>query len=418
MAGFLRKKLGQDAKSANLTQEATNNSTTVPPLFARFAVTNQATPERNTQRIVSSPMQLSSAVRREGASASSSKRNPGVETRVVTTGRRDDGEVDQKQRRGQVKQPFAAVLTPDTSSSVVTSNNRARAQLASSRPQPREVSPAHSPRPISRALMLEKPLPPTVPPTFPFAADPLTTSPPPSSLPANRRTSNRTPPTTYQHRQHERLLTPSNTDDKPLPKLASPTKLMTPSPKADDLQSSYAEPPRNDRRTNLTSSNLSPSRPIPKPPKPEKGLPSQLGSKEASLSSRKILPPVPSSYNRHIPTSPTHDSPSEPLTSQSSTSSSSRQDLHNKQPAATDPVNSGPTTTFMSVSRKSSVTRDEPVVVPSPSAHRIISPAASYGSLSNDRQSKPAEPISIPGSPIVPLRKIGSFQVIIFNSWL
>ncbi|KAJ6611183.1 hypothetical protein B0H10DRAFT_2057288 [Mycena sp. CBHHK59/15] len=208
MAGFLRRKK-QDSvpppSAVRTPSPPVNNAP--PPLFARFATTRPPV----SQRVVSSPMALVSAPRRDQA------------PKMTNGGGPRDG-VQQQQREDAKQTRYTPAYAqgnpsdPSNSAPASASNGNEHAygtpaQNRNSTPPTRTqplpaTNPPPSPRRLSRVPAADKPLP-TIQPQD-YNRDPLGSTPPQSSLPANRRASTRgLPPQTSaapQNRVHERVM--------------------------------------------------------------------------------------------------------------------------------------------------------------------------------------------------------------------
>jgi hypothetical protein len=141
MAGFLRKKVKQEPQPKPAPNQPENAPST--PLFARFASTSQASQE--PQRIVSSPMLLSSASRRDGANVMHSRGGKAV---AGNPGRRD------VETRGQRNQSYVAEKAQEKPRGIVMDP---LPQLQARQQQPLAAQPRI--RPVSRVPMMDKPLP-------------------------------------------------------------------------------------------------------------------------------------------------------------------------------------------------------------------------------------------------------------------
>jgi hypothetical protein len=209
MAGFLRKKSKQDSRTKSTQALPPVTSTTsVPPLYARFASSNN--PPQEAQRIISSPMVLS-GTRKDGAPAPQSRGGKTVAGNSVNVVRRDTRETEARAQRHhnlptkvsetqhengshrqplhpQRRQPQVVLAADNETQSVVRQNAQgveARRKPSSatvvSEPQnssgihpllshPQQTRPLPAPiqvlpraRPTSRASALDKPLPPAFP---------------------------------------------------------------------------------------------------------------------------------------------------------------------------------------------------------------------------------------------------------------
>lgn len=287
MAGFLRKKSKdpQVVKHPERSPPPNGSSATVAPLFARFATTQDPAV---SQRIVSSPMLLSGAARRDPLPKLSNGTGAVFENRVTSTFPRPEQRLDAQS--GYVTGSYAP------------SRNGAepRHQSLASQAQPNPTNP--SPRRLSRIPAIDKPLP-----IQPTNSDPLSIAPPQSFLPASRRISTHGLPTTYQNGSLNHDTTPLLRTKKSIPQMA---------PSSGQVPENYSAPGvstvaafSNSRSTNI--------------------LHSDLAFKESNLpsSNPKVPENVPSSYSRQAPTAQDSD-----LTSRSPTS---RQDLHPKRSGLT-----------------------------------------------------------------------------------
>ncbi|KAJ7100663.1 hypothetical protein B0H15DRAFT_457916 [Mycena belliarum] len=187
MAGFLRKKRQETPPPP----PARAPSPPVTPLFSRFATS--ATADPSPQRVVSSPMTLASATRRDQAPRMVS----GGGARGAVQHREDA-----KQPRYAAEPPYVQANIPGPSTSATASSSNANSYSYASPAQKRQSNPAgRTPtlppaassippsRRFSHAPGAEKPLPSiSGQDNYP---DPLGSNPPQSVLPANRRASAR-----------------------------------------------------------------------------------------------------------------------------------------------------------------------------------------------------------------------------------
>ncbi|KAJ6598450.1 hypothetical protein DFH09DRAFT_1304234 [Mycena vulgaris] len=258
---FLRKKR-QD--SAPPPPPVRTPSPPVTPLFARFAST---TAQSSAQRVVSSPMTLASTPRRDQVPRMT---NGGG----VRGGVQQQQWEDAKQPRYTVEpsyvQPnppgsstFAAASTSNGNSSSYGSPAQKRRSTPPSRTQTLPATaPASSPpsRRLSQIPGADKPLPMIYPQDN--RPDPLGSTPPQSSLPANRRASTRGfPPQTSAAiqnlpngrvmnvpAQHPHIFAPTKPPDSPSPSLGTrtlpPSSSQTPSANPDPTSGPSQSPSR------------------------------------------------------------------------------------------------------------------------------------------------------------------------------
>lgn len=154
MAGFLRKKVKQEPqpKSTPIQHGNVSSISTPTPLYARFASTSTTQINQEPSRIVSSPMLLSSAVRRDGVSASHNRGEQVGAGNQGNSARRDVRDVDPRSQRNQLHSTDRAPEQPKN-------------MAVEYRPQQHQPLAAQpKTRPASRVPMLDKPLPPALPP--------------------------------------------------------------------------------------------------------------------------------------------------------------------------------------------------------------------------------------------------------------
>ncbi|KAG5644437.1 hypothetical protein DXG03_008532 [Asterophora parasitica] len=142
MAGFLRKQSKHEPPTKpNSVQLPPTSSTSVPPLFARFAHTQQV---QEPPRLVSSPMTLS-GTRRDVAAPPQNKIREGRTVAQVAAHPRPHAET---------RMPQNQLYTPGRAGGNPT-------EQANKAPAPRQHSPTQvRARPTSRVYILDKPLPP------------------------------------------------------------------------------------------------------------------------------------------------------------------------------------------------------------------------------------------------------------------
>lgn len=372
MAGFLRrKKYNPDPKvNDNTSQQSyaptsqsgngASPSTHVPPLFAKFATTHQVT---NAPRIVSAPMRLSTTTRRKPEPEldfSSSSRGVAVGNGVTMSVSRVEREPDTRGGLEHTNQATLAAGKSSGSSAVVNFQHSNVYETRIPHPNNQVQSSTHAdfpPRPVSRAPMIDKPLPtgPSIP-----TADPPITSHSPSVLQKSRRSSARVTSVVYQHRPNDQPVTPPvpSRHEKPLPQPATspPSQLQPISWQAQNMQAlPRADPSESRRNVRRDSTPMSPepsgshftaqppSHPAPYHPvsqphslNPQKDLPSQPGPHQpSSFLTPRALPKLPQpTYSQKPPTpSPiVQNLPSPPSPSQSSTRVTlPPRNLHNEQ---------------------------------------------------------------------------------------
>ncbi|KAF9455890.1 hypothetical protein BDZ94DRAFT_1315717 [Collybia nuda] len=177
MAGFLRKKSKQEPqpKAAPIHSQAGNAapSSTPTPLFARFASTSSSQNQQEPPRIVSSPMLLSSGPRKGGIPVNHMQ-NRGE--RVVAGnnsnsphGHGGRGDVRDVDTRSQRAPPYMAERLQEKPRNATIEARPQQYQPLAAQQQPKV-------RPVSRVLMFDKPLPPSLPPTQPDTLNPHTHS--------------------------------------------------------------------------------------------------------------------------------------------------------------------------------------------------------------------------------------------------
>ncbi|KAJ7472341.1 hypothetical protein B0H11DRAFT_1351821 [Mycena galericulata] len=191
MAGFLRKKKPDSAPPPAVQASPPVNN--VPsPLFARFATTAA---EHPAQRVVSSPMALASAPRRDQPPRMNN--GAGLRGEVQQLQQREDAKETRYNVEQSYVQPNQAGPSNHAASSASNGNpnsygSPAPKRRSSPRIHTQTLPPTASPPPnrrISYVPGADKPLP-TIHPQDNYP-DPLGSTPPQSSLPANRRASTR-----------------------------------------------------------------------------------------------------------------------------------------------------------------------------------------------------------------------------------
>lgn len=223
MAGFLRKKIKADTNSTRSPAAAPANvPPPPPPLFARFASTTSESPV--SHRMVSSPMLLSSAPRKDGPPAPLNGRGTGQGPRVADIGRR---------------QPEAAAGRGARTQHPTSSGGVPPQALS-----PRQPSPEKTLRRVSRQPSPEKSLRHLSRPS---------TSPNPVATPPMSPETRGAPPT--PNTPANRLRTMPVRDDKPLPQLF-PEPNAPPRQAAEEVNLSDV---RNMKRTSVISPNRLPN---------------------------------------------------------------------------------------------------------------------------------------------------------------
>ncbi|KAJ7604647.1 hypothetical protein FB45DRAFT_564386 [Roridomyces roridus] len=272
MAGFLRKKTAPPPAPSPPQQPVTNGAPATP-LFARFATSSD---ETSPQRIVSSPMAL--ATRKE--------QPPGISNAGIRGAQAARQNVVPSYPQNQ-----AGPASNGKSNSYASPVQKRRASppaRTQTLPPTASVQPPQNRR-FSHVPGIDKPLP-TILPDDNYSPDPLGTTPPQSSLPANRRASSRGyPPAAIQNFSNGRVMNtpaqspPSSPPTRPFSDANTrlgtrPLAQAPPNPNSASLQSSSRYPKefqRQDLRHKLSDASVASGRPpaIPVPSSPPRQAP-------------------------------------------------------------------------------------------------------------------------------------------------